>query len=80
MSDAKVPPILAGKDVGSASVFTPDNLLREARRQKRLAVADVPRLCLLDPDGDIVRYLVGSGQASRDLQWACYQPSFGARL
>ena len=72
MSDAKVPPILTGKDVGSASVFTPDNLLREARRQKRLAIAEVPRVCLLDPDGDIVRHLVGSGQAARDPQWACY--------
>jgi class 3 adenylate cyclase len=40
MADNKTPgpaPILAGKDHGEPSVFQPENLLREARRQKRLA-------------------------------------------
>jgi hypothetical protein len=31
-------------------------LLREARRQKGLPSAAVPEVCILDPDGDIVRY------------------------
>jgi len=48
-------PLLRPKDDAAPSVFEPANLLREARRQKRLAVADVPRVALLDPDGDIVR-------------------------
>jgi hypothetical protein len=39
---ASVPPILADKDFAAASVFEPANLLREARRQKRLQAADVP--------------------------------------
>ena len=54
------------------SVFTPENLLREARRQKSLSHKSVPEICLLDPDGDIVRFLVSTNQASKDLSWACY--------
>ncbi len=65
-------PILAGKHVGSASVFTPQNLLREARRQKGLADAPVPRVCLLDPDGDIVRHVKASGTGGLEPGWACY--------
>ena len=52
-----VPPILDNKRQRAASVFRPAALLREARRQKGLAAADVPPVCLLDPDGDIVRRL-----------------------
>lgn len=66
------PPLLAGKDRRAPSVFTPDNLLREARRQKGLARARVPEVCVLDPDGDIVRHLVAAGRARRDGRWACY--------
>lgn len=72
MTAAKLPPILTGKVPGEASVFTADNLMREARRQKRLPVALVPRVCVLDPDGDIVRHLVAAGRAARDPGWACY--------
>ncbi len=66
------PPILDNKDLTAPSVFLPAALLREARRQKRLATADVPRLCILDPDGDIVRRLRGSGQAKPFAGWPCY--------
>ena len=40
-------------------MFAPANLLREARRQRCLADIAVPAVDLLDPDGDIVRYLAG---------------------
>jgi uridine phosphorylase len=66
------PPILAHKDYEAPSVFEPANLLREARRQKRLPEAAVPEICLLDPDGDIVRTLLGGGRARRSPAWACY--------
>jgi uridine phosphorylase len=66
------PPILDGKRHAEPSVFTPENLLRAARRQKGLAETPVPAICLLDPDGDIVRRLVGAGRARRDPGWACY--------
>jgi uridine phosphorylase len=66
------PPILSNKHYREPSVFTAENLLREARRQKALAPASVPGICVLDPDGDIVRSLVSAGRAQRDPQWACY--------
>lgn len=66
------PPILSGKQYTAPSVFTPDGLLREARRQKVLPDAAVPDVCVLDPDGDLVRRLVAEGCASRDPTWACY--------
>ncbi|MGH6631426.1 MAG: nucleoside phosphorylase, partial [Burkholderiales bacterium] len=66
-------PILAGKHYAASSVFTPEGLLREARRQKSLLTATVPPVCVLDPDGDIVRRLVADGTARRDTAWACYR-------
>jgi uridine phosphorylase/SAM-dependent methyltransferase len=67
-----IPPILSGKQYDESSVFTAENLLREARRQKALAQATVPPICVLDPDGDIVRALVTQQRAERDPLWACY--------
>ena len=68
----KSPPILANKDFGQASAFVPENLLREARRQKGLKDGLVPNVCVLDPDGDIVRQTRALGRAVRDPDWACY--------
>lgn len=65
-------PILRRKRYGEASAFTPEGLLREARRQKGIAPARVPAVCVLDPDGDIVRQLTRAGRAQRDVGWACY--------
>lgn len=65
-------PILAGKHHGVPSAFTPENLLREARRQKGIATASVPPVCVLDPDGDMVRQLRREGRAHADPGWACY--------
>src|SRR5580700_3118451 len=65
-------PILDHKDTDAPSVFEPAALLREARRQKGLLPADVPALCILDPDGDIVRHLKSSGQARHSDKWPCY--------
>jgi uridine phosphorylase len=65
-------PILDQKDPDAPSVFEPAALLREARRQKGLPPGDVPALCILDPDGDIVRRLKSSGQARLSDKWPCY--------
>ena len=47
--------------------------MREARRQKGFVRATtVPKICLLDPDGDIVRHLLATGRANRYAGWACY--------
>lgn len=72
MREAKPPPILANKHYHAPSAFTPGNLLREARRQKSLPAIAVPRVCVLDPDGDIVRHLTATGDAERLQGWACY--------
>ncbi len=72
MTKAAAPPILANKHYGEASAFVPENLLREARRQKGLKDGVVPRVCVLDPDGDVVRQTRADGRARRDPGWACY--------
>jgi uridine phosphorylase len=69
---SSAPPILEGKDHAAPSVFRPENLLREARRQKGLPVAPVPAVCVLDPDGDLVRQLRADGRALPSTGWACY--------
>lgn len=63
---------LAVKDYLAPSLFEPANLLREARRQKSLPDTPVPVIGLLDPDGDIVRYLTATGRGRRHPGWACY--------
>src|SRR5215467_2029075 len=65
-------PLLENKSPAAASVFSPAALLREARRQKGLATVDVPSVCILDPDGDILRRLRASGRARRFAGWPCY--------
>lgn len=65
-------PILDNKDPDAPSIFDPAALLREARRQKDMAPGDVPPICVLDPDGDIVRRLKARGEASRSAVWPCY--------
>lgn len=84
IDEAATPPILRSKEYGAASEFTPESLLREARRQKGMEAVRVPQICILDPDGDIVRHLRASGASgvagvagaagavTRDPAWACY--------
>jgi len=64
--------VLKHRDLKAPSLFTPENLLREARRQKSIPRRLIPRVCLLDPDGDMVRHLVEHGRAVRNPNWACY--------
>jgi hypothetical protein len=72
ISEAETPPILRHKSYEASSAFTPENLLRQARRQKRLPNIAVPEICILDPDGDIVRNFRATERASRHEGWACY--------
>lgn len=65
-------PLLGAKHYDSPSVFEPANLLREARRQRGLPDEPVPAVCVLDPDGDIVRHLTAMGRAQAHEGWACY--------
>jgi hypothetical protein len=67
-----MPPLLNNKNPTAKSVFSPSALLREARRQKGLATANVRSICVLDPDGDIVRRLKATGKARLANDWPCY--------
>jgi len=64
--------MLRHSDHKEASLFRPENLLREARRQKAIAKRRIPPTCVLDPDGDIVRFLRRKRRAARNPYWACY--------
>jgi uridine phosphorylase len=65
-------PIITGKDHAAPSVFRPEALLREARRQKGLPHLALPEICVLDPDGDVVRHLARRGLSRTHGGWACY--------
>jgi uridine phosphorylase len=66
------PPLLRHKAYDEPSVFRPENLLREARRQNEVEEGTVPDVCLLDPDGDIVRHLRKAGRAEAHPHWPGY--------
>ena len=65
-------PIVDGKDHEASSVFRPEALLREARRQRQLPLVAVPDICVLDPDGDVARHLKRTGAGRIHQGWACY--------
>lgn len=69
---AEIPPILRNKHCHEPSAFTPESLLREARRQKQASTSPVPEVCILDPDGDIVRCQRTEGLTRRHTDWVCY--------
>jgi uridine phosphorylase len=65
-------PILDHKHHDKPSVFQPENLLREARRQKGITELVIPEICILDPDGDIEEYVIHKLNAQLNKAWACY--------
>jgi uridine phosphorylase len=64
--------IIDNKNTAAPSIFSPAALLRAARRQRGLVAVDVPPVCVLDPDGDIVRRLRQTGEAQPFEAWPCY--------
>lgn len=66
------PPILNNKMYDHASLFEPGNMLREARRQNSISEGKIPRICVLDPDGDILNDLLENSNAELNPYWACY--------
>lgn len=71
INDGGFPPILAQKLYAQPSLFMPENLLCEARRQKRIQRSRIPEICVLPPDSDIVRSLLALGEAGFEEGWAC---------
>lgn len=53
-------------------MFQVANLLREGRRQRGRSDRRVPLVCLLDPDGDVVRHLRAISDGYLHDGWACY--------
>jgi hypothetical protein len=70
--------ILDNKNPSLPSVFRPTALMREARRQKGFPAVDVPAVCILDPDGDIVRRLRKEGRSKPFEDWPCYHTQLDA--
>jgi uridine phosphorylase len=70
--DTLPPPILRRKKYDHASLFEPENMLREARRQKNIPDGQLPPICILDPDGDILNNLLATDKATINSYWACY--------
>jgi len=77
VNDGGVPPILAQKHCAQPSALTPENLLREAHRQERSMGSGIPKICVLDPDGDIVRNLLAGGEARLEPGRTCYHTQLG---
>ena len=65
-------PLLDNKYFNHPSIFSPESLLREARRQNSIPEGKIPEICILDPDGDLVRKLTADNMAVRNPFWACY--------
>lgn len=59
-------------DFDQPSLFLPENMLREARRQRSLPSGAVQAVCVLDADGDVLRFLREKHGATRLSGWACY--------
>jgi uridine phosphorylase len=64
--------LFSAKRYDDESVFRPENLLRESRRQKKIVEGPVPHVCVLDPDGDIHALLKRRNETRIVTTWACY--------
>jgi len=71
-SDSNASPLFEAKKFDEPSVLAPEALIENARRQKGLPKPSVPEICVLDPDGDIVRQLAATGAAQKDETWPGY--------
>ena len=71
MKDTSELPLL-NHPLEETPAFTPDALLEAVRNEKNLPRDPIPRVCLLDFDGDATDWLVASGRATRCASWACF--------
>lgn len=79
MSTNTVP--LLNHPLEQPAAFTPEALIEAVRAERGLSQTGVPRVCLLDFDGDITDWLVASGKAVRWNSWACFHtPMFSLEV
>lgn len=60
------------------SAFTASNLIESVRRTRRIPNGVVPRLCILEFDGDITDWLVRQGLAKPFQSWPCFHTTMYA--
>ena len=65
-------PILDQDSPDAPSLFTAEAMLDLSRRSKGLAACRAPRVCVLDPDGDLDDYLRDRGELAVDANWGCF--------
>ena len=65
-------PILEQDDPEAPSVFTAKAMLGLARDRKGLTACEAPEICVLDPDGDLERYLRSRDELHDDTNWGCF--------
>lgn len=54
------------------SAFTPDALMTAVRVEKNLSGGSIPRICVLDFDGDLSDWLAATGRSTPCPAWACF--------
>ena len=54
------------------SAFTADALVSAVRSERKLPVQPVPRVCVLEFDGDLTDWLITAGYATPCERWACF--------
>jgi len=69
---------LLSHPLDAPTVFTPEALIAAVRAERALSCDPVPPVCVLEFDGDLTDWLVGSGQARRWPTWACFHTTMYA--
>jgi uridine phosphorylase len=64
--------LLKNKYYSEPSIFYLKISYVKARRQKNISNCEVPEICVLDPDDDLVSYLLKTNGAIQNECWACY--------
>jgi uridine phosphorylase len=65
-----VAPILAQKHYTTLGIYAETRCA--GAPAEAIAGRNIPAICVLDPDGDLVRRLLTGGQARIEPAWACY--------
>jgi len=71
LQDDLEPPILR-HPVARESAFTPQGLIEDVRRARRIPHGPIPPLCFLEFDGDLTDWLVEQGIAKPFAAWPCF--------
>ena len=59
-------------DLESPTAFTPEALMEVVRKERHLAREPIPKVCILEFDGDLTNWLVSRGAVHPCESWACF--------